>query len=313
MRTDRADTPPPTSVRVAARMLGGLGNQLFQYAAGRALALRLGARLILDGTPRPGPARPFVLDRYPIDVEIVRDAPGKLHLRYFRLPGPLGRQLTDAFHRRVPRTYRLGGHRFNIFNESREWLYDPQFEKFSGSVYLNGYWQSYRYFENAADPIRAEIQPTSAPSNGNQTWLARIRSVNAVCLHVRRGDYLRSPSNVPLVCPRSYYDAAIRHVRRVLENPQVFVFSDEMAWCRDAFAATEVAFVDVNGPDDAVDELRLMAACRHHIIANSSLSWWGAWLAQHQDQIVIAPSQWIAGAAAPIDLLPPHWTKLPLS
>ena len=311
MGTGRSDMRSQTSAKVAARMLGGLGNQLFQYAAGRALAKRLGAELILDCTPRPGPTRQFVLDRYPIDAEVVRDAPGKLHLRYFRLPGGLGRQLTDAFHRRVPTTYGIGGHRFRIFGETREWSYDPHFETLTGSIYLTGYWQSYRYFENAADLIRAEIRPAAAPSIANRTWLARIEAVNSVCLHVRRGDYLHSVSEAPMICARSYYDAALQHVRRVVQEPQIFVFSDDIAWCRDAFASTDVAFVDVNGPNDAIDDLRLMAACRHHIISNSSLSWWGAWLAQHQGQVVVAPCPWVPGAPAHLDLLPTHWIKLP--
>ena len=179
-----------TSIRVATQMLGGLGNQLFQYAAGRALAHRLGAPLVLDCTVISGAARRFVLDRYPIDAEIVRDAPGKPHRRYFRLPGTLGRRLTDAFHDRVPTTYRIGGHRFKVFGEKQWFTYDPQFEKLSGSIYLTGYWQSYRYFEDAADAIRAEIRPAWPLTDANRAWLARIEAANAVCLHVRRGDYL---------------------------------------------------------------------------------------------------------------------------
>ena len=97
----------------------------------------------------------------------------------------------------------------------------------------------------------------------------------------------------------------------LLTAPKLFVFSDDIPWCRSAFAGTDVAFVDVNGPDDAVDDLRLMAACRHHIIANSSLSWWGAWLAHHPEQVVIAPQPWLPGADSDRDLLPPHWIKLP--
>jgi hypothetical protein len=84
-----------------------------------------------------------------------------------------------------------------------------------------------------------------------------------------------------------------------------------MAWCRSAFTDSEAAFVDSNGRDDAVDDLRLMAACRHHIIANSSLSWWGAWLARHPDQIVIAPEPWLPAVDSDRDLLPTRWIKMP--
>ena len=300
-----------TSVRVATQMLGGLGNQLFQYAAGRALAHRLGAPLVLDCTVISGAARRFVLDRYPIDAEIVRDAPGKPHRRYFRLPGALGRRLTDAFHDRVPTTYRIGGHRFKVFGEKQWFTYDPFFERLRGSIYLTGYWQSYRYFEDAADLIRAEIRPAWPLSDANRAWLARIEAANAVCLHVRRGDYLDHRGESPLLCARSYYDAALAHVRRSLPDAQIFVFSDDIAWCRETFADAGFSFVDSNGADDAADDLRLMAACRHHVIANSSLSWWGAWLARHPGQVVIAPQPWLPDVSSDQDLLPAHWIKLP--
>jgi hypothetical protein len=133
---DRAAMPNAASVRVATRMFGGLGNQLFQYAAGRALAQRLGGRLILDCTASMGLARPFVLDRYPIDADVVRDAPGKPHRRYFRIRGSIGQRLTDAFHDRIPRGYRIGGHRFKVFGEKWELRYDPHFKALGGSTFL---------------------------------------------------------------------------------------------------------------------------------------------------------------------------------
>jgi Glycosyl transferase family 11 len=302
---------PIRSIQVATQMLGGLGNQLFQYAAGRALAQRLGARLVLDCTVISNAARRFVLDRYPIDADIVRDVPGKLHRRYFRLPGTLGRRLTDAFHDHVPTTHQIGEHRFKVFGEKRWFTYDPFFEKLAGSIYLTGYWQSYRYFEDAAETIRGEIRPPWAPSDANRAWLARIEAANAVCLHVRRGDYLDHQGEAPLVCAPRYYEQSVAHIRRSLPEPQFFVFSDDIAWCRETFADAGFAFVDSNGADDAADDLRLMAACRHHIIANSSLSWWGAWLARQPEQVVIAPQPWLPGVTSDRDLLPAQWIRLP--
>ena len=309
MSIDQGDRGP--SIRVATQLLGGLGNQLFQYAAGRALAERLGARLILDCTLRHAHFRPIVLDRLAIDADIVRDAWEKPHRRYFRIPGTLGRRLTDSFHDQFPRSYRLGGHSFNVFGEGRLFTYNEAFEKLSGSTYLIGYWQSYRYFEAIVDKLLREIRPKHPVSEANRMWLSRIEESNSVCLHVRRGDYLRGKVDSPIACGRSYYANAMGHISRLLTHPKLFVFSDDMAWCRSAFADSEAAFVDSNGPDDAVDDLRLMAACRHHIIANSSLSWWGAWLARHPDQIVIAPEPWLPAADSDRDLLPTRWIKMP--
>ena len=310
MMVDRRETSAQRPAKVATQLLGGLGNQLFQYAAGRALAQRLRARLVLDCTPRHAQFRPIVLDRLAIDAEIVRKATGKPRHRYFRIGGPLGRQLTDVFHDCFRRSYRIDDHPFSVFGERRLFTYDPTFETLSGSTYLIGYWQSYRYFEDAAEQIRHEVRPAHPPSNENRMWLSRIEACNSVCLHVRRGDYLGGKADSPVVCGPSYYRDAMQHVGRFLATPKLFVFSDDIPWCRSAFAGNDVAFVDVNGPDDAVDDLRLMAACRHHIIANSSLSWWGAWLAHHPEQVVIAPQPWLPGAESDRDLLPPHWIKL---
>lgn len=296
-------------VKVATRMLGGLGNQLFQYAAGRALAARLKAELILDCTKRPGPNRPFVLDRCAIDASVVRDAPGKVHRRRFRLPGTWGRQLTDSVHDHFPTRYRIADHSFQVFAERQEFHYDRRFEALRRSTYLTGYWQSYRYFECSRDVIRSELRPRSAPSPVNREWLDRIGRGNSVCLHVRRGDYLAA-SQGSVTCTGAYYAAALAHVRRFLVAPRIFVFSDDMEWCRSAFTAVDVTFVDTNGPDEAVEDLRLMAACRHHIIANSSLSWWGAWLADHPAQVVIAPRTWFPWVKDSTDLLPRHWIRL---
>jgi hypothetical protein len=251
-----------------------------------------------------------VLDRYPIDADIVRDARGKLRMYHVRLPTAAGRQLTKWIHARVPTTYRIDGHRFRVFGEKQWFEYDPRFATLSGSTYLNGYWQSRRYGEGAAEVIRSELRLIRPPSAANQAWLARIQSAaTAVALHVRRGDYLNVGTESTLVCARSYYDKALRHMRERLGDPQVFVFSDDIPWCRDAFSALDVAFVDVNGPDDATEDLRLMAACRHHIIANSSLSWWGAWLARHPEQVVIAPQPWWNDPAP--SLLLADWITLP--
>src|SRR5262245_226674 len=128
MVRDGPELPTTTSTRVATRMFGGLGNQLFQYAAGRALAKRLDARLVLDRTAASGPARSFALDRYPIDAEIEGAALGKPHGRHFSIPGDLGRRLTDAFHDHVPTAYRIGAHRYKVFGEKEELRYDPRFE-----------------------------------------------------------------------------------------------------------------------------------------------------------------------------------------
>ena len=206
--------------------------------------------------------------------------------------------MAEAIQSRLPLHTRINGRRFEVFLE-RGHDYHPRFETLSGSVCLSGSWQSYRYFEDAAEIIRAEIRLSSEPVGANRIWLDRIRQSNSVCLHVRRGDYLMpNPSGIDRLCPSSYYYRAVQHISERLGNPQLFVFSDDWLWCREHLAIEGAVLVDANGPEAVVDELQLMTACSHHIIANSSLSWWAAWLANHPEQVVIAPQPMVPGAAA---------------
>jgi hypothetical protein len=321
---------------VAARLSGGLGNQLFQFAAARRLAQSCAARLVLDATPftLPQERRTYALSPYPIDAAVVFDGYASSPIRpRVVLPRPRGvpihpyglvNRIADRLTGRPGavegavsavashlRRARGGTSGLQVFREST-FDYDPAFMALGAGTYLDGYWQSYRYFDGVRDIISRELTLPLEPNSLNREWLVRIRSANAVCIHVRRGDYLMADHFADHgVCSPDYYARAMRLVAERAESPRFFVFSDDLAWSRAHFAAADVAFVDANPPAAAHDELKLMAACRHHIIANSSLSWWGAWLARHDGQIVIAPDPWFSTRNATPDLFPADWIALP--
>jgi hypothetical protein len=321
---------------VAARLNGGLGNQLFQFAAGRSLAARSGARLILDATvfTLPQERRKFALSPYAIDAKAIFDGYAYPPMRRLvRLPRPAGqdrpsvglvdrilyrmgkggdvvRNTTAAVAASVRRvTGRQPGLR--VFVETT-FDYDPAFMRLGAETYLDGYWQSARYFTGVGDVIRRELALPYAPNAANARWLDHIRATNSVCVHVRRGDYLMVDHFAQHgTCSAGYYARAMRLITERTERPQFFVFSDDLAWSRRHIAGEAVSFVDANPADAAHDELKLMASCRHHIIANSSLSWWGAWLAQHENQIVVGPDPWFSARKQTPDLFPPGWISLP--
>lgn len=321
---------------VAARLCGGLGNQLFQFAAGRSVAQRCGGRLILDATPLtlPQQRRKFALDPYPIDATVVFDGYAYRPRRCLAiLPRPQGESsdhvgLVDrALHQLgksrdavegaisavVGAARRFAGlsPALRVFAE-KSFDYDPTFGSLGANTYLEGYWQCYRYFDDVHDVICGELALPGPPNPANARWLARVKDANSVCLHVRRGDYLMAEHlSVHGVCSADYYARAMRLMSERVESPQFFVFSDDLAWCREHVTGANVAYVDANPPDAAHDELKLMASCRHHVIANSSLSWWGAWLARHDGQIVIGPDPWFSGGTETPDLFPPSWLTLP--
>jgi hypothetical protein len=185
-----------------------------------------------------------------------------------------------------------------------------------GVGYLIGYWQSERYFLGIRDVLGAELEVQEAPTGANLRLLERIRSCDAVSLHVRRGDYVADPRTNAFhgILDQTYYQDALRVVGDQVGNPTVFVFSDDIEAARAYVGHLGLmTFVDVNGPAEAHQDLRLMRACKHHIIANSSLSWWGAWLADWPHKVVIAPRRWFKDPNAQgrsEELIPRNWQRL---
>jgi hypothetical protein len=316
---------PPASVgpMVVSALSGGLGNQMFQYAAGRSLAFRFGAQLVLDATvfTLPGERRSFALSPYEIDADVIFDGyahppPGRT-AEYPRGQGWLSGgngDFVDALRSIVGGICGWGNRRktLAVFRE-RSFDYDPQFVQVGPQVYLSGYWQSARYFNQIDELVRGELRLRREPSETNAAWLARVRRTGpvAVCVHIRRGDYLMAAHyDHHGVCSVEYYRRAMQLMRSRVRNAEFFIFSDDWQWCRENLSTDDAVVVDANDVAAVQEELRLMAACRHHIIANSSLSWWAAWLAKSDGQIVIAPKPWFIKRADTPDLFPETWLTL---
>lgn len=305
---------------VVARLLGGLGNQMFQYAAGRSLARRTGSNLVLDATALTlrQQRRSYALAGYRIAAAVsfagYAHAPRGTAIRFPRsTPYEWLDGVANLFRSTAdPADAQAATTTFSVFAE-QSFDFDPRFGSLGAQTYLVGYWQSARYFDDSGDAIRSELTFASMPNAVNAHWLARIGAVaDAVCVHVRRGDYLNAAQlNHHGLCSPGYYRRAMRLVRERAPAAQFFIFSDDWPWCREHLAESDTVVVDANDPGAAQDELRLMASCRHHIIANSSLSWWAAWLAARGGQIVIAPKPWFTRTADTPDLLPAGWLALP--
>ena len=284
---------------IVVRLRGGLGNQLFQYAAARALAHRLGVPLGLDTRAyRKNKLRSFELSAYRIAA--VPSSAGSLP------PKPrhrLRRRLWQALHPAM-----------KIFTE-RRFSFDPSVLTLRDDTYLEGFFQSERYFRDAETQLRADLTLREPPIGDEQRILAHVRGTAAVSLHVRRGDYVSDAATRDAVgsLALSYYEQAVALIaERMNATPTVFIFSDDPEWARANLALpypTEVIAIEPRRPP--AHDLALMAACRHHVIANSSFSWWGAWLNPSQSKIVVAPQQWFANSALDTTtLLPQSWLHL---
>jgi hypothetical protein len=285
---------------IITQINGGLGNQMFQYAAGRALAQRHGTDLLLDTRIFDGNTQfGFGLNHFAISARQAMPA---------ELP-PDRRQ--NRFYYLVWRGLRL---KPNLFRESGL-SYNPGFNSLGDGAYLKGYWQSERYFTDIDAAIREEFRIVTPASPENAAILSEIAERPAISLHIRRGDYVKnSRTNATHgTCTLEYYMRAVDLIAaKMTEEPVVFTFSDDPSWVRENLVLPfEMRVMDHNDSDHNYEDLRLMSACRHHIIANSSFSWWGAWLNPSIDKIVVSPDRWFADPRmVNEDIWPESWIRL---
>lgn len=292
---------------IIARVQGGLGNQMFQYALGRRLALHHGAELLLDlsfydvkdGTHTP---RPFELDVFQV--------------KYRRANAEELRPFLQA---RASRILRVRDRLLPVLAKHPSFAqqgfgFDPRTLEVPATVYLDGYWQSEKYFKGVEAALRADLTFAAAPNEANASMARRIRDTNAVSIHVRRGDYATDPTTHAHhgVCDRAYYNAAVQRMLHAQPDAGFFIFSDDPAWARENLrSVAPMTVVDHNQGITSFEDMRLMSQCKHHIIANSSFSWWGAWLNPDAGKKVIAPRQWFRDPTIDTrDLLPATWTRL---
>ncbi len=270
-------------VKIISRIFGGLGNQLFCYAAARRLALVNNAELVLDdvsGFTRDHTyQRQYQLDHFNI---LCRKATSAERLE----PLPrVRRYLKRAMSRRQPFQERNYIKQEGIDFDSRLLTAKP-----CGTVYLEGYWQSEEYFKDVESKIREELRIIPPTDENNLDMAARIRNCLAVAVHVRFFDM--PDEQVVNNAPNDYYTRAIKKMEEVAPDAHYFVFSDQPEAARTRIPLTEdrITLISYNqGDDNAYADLWLMAQCQHFIIANSTFSWWGAWLGERSDSIIVTP------------------------
>jgi len=291
--------------QITVRLVGGLGNQMFQYTAARAVAIRTHGRLFLDlswfGCVS---GRSFKLGEFEIVAEAANDEK------------TLGQVLSFA---RISRIWKFLRRRIGLEKEPRcltekTFCYDPAIRTLLPPIYLDGYWQSERYFDDCMEAIRREFRFRVGPSPIAAELIKEINSCTSVCLHVRRGDYVtdQAANRVHGVLSIDYYQRAAMLIRRQFPYAIFYVFSNDPGWVTLHLSPLfELRQIRLEGPDADLSEFRLMRSCSHFIIANSSFSWWAAWLGENPEKQVIAPTPWFKDASKDTrDLIPANWIKL---
>jgi len=286
-------------------LIGGLGNQLFQYAASRALAIKHSTNLVLNLS---------LLNRSNISV-----TPRSYELGNFSVICDVELISRFSFWERIKKyTFFLG--KLNVWKLYQETSpsYDPRLLQQPDGVTLFGYWQSYIYFSDISKQLVCELQHSKPLSQKSNEVLDKIESSQAVAIHIRRGDYVSNSetSSFHGVMPLSYYKHSIEFVLTKFPDATFFIFSDDKDWCRSNLKLEKSYFVDHNETENSWEDFILMSKCRHHIIANSSFSWWAAWIADNYQEaaghLVIAPKNWFKKVQEIhiADRFPPHWILL---
>lgn len=290
---------------IVVRLSGALGNQMFEYAAGRSLALRNNTQLKLDASfysLNLEPKRIYSLGTFKIKEDFASE--DELEDLKVNENNPLRKYFP-----------RLSAQmNFNHKpSHVREANLKTSFLTLPDNTYLDGYWQSEKYFKWIEKIIRREFEFKTPPVGLNARVLNAITHTNSVSIHIRRTDYLNSRSQkLYYHCPESYFTNAVELVASRVNQPKFYIFSDDPDWVkRNLKLKFPTTYIVNNSIDMGYEDLRLMSNCKHNIIVNSSFSWWGAWLNYHKNKIIIAPKKWFLNPQENInDRIPLSWKKI---
>ncbi|MCK5137864.1 MAG: alpha-1,2-fucosyltransferase [Bacteroidales bacterium] len=291
---------------IIVQITSGLGNQLFQYAAAKALSIQLNTSLKLDlSYYEENDDRRFLLDKF--NIISTKASPSEMdQLKGYR---------SNTIRAKIKRRLNFSG--FEYYNKThiKERTFHnfyPDIFKHRGDLYLEGYWINPNYFKGIETTLRSEYSLKDELEETNIRILNLIENTNSVSIHVRRGDFLNN--NFFKLPELEYYRTAINIISERIHNSSLFIFSDDPEWCKIYFRSEKHRFTIITNNLDIGDhvDLFLMSKCKHNIISNSSFSWWGAWLNKTPKKIIIAPKLWYNNKQAQKsiesgDLLPNAW------
>lgn len=310
---------------LTVHLAGGLGNQLFQYAFGRRLALANEAKLCLDASGYKSGTTPDYargvrvceLSNFAIAGTIVEDRNLVAERKRLAPRTWAGRKLQKWWNILiilVGRTKPYYLRREIVEPEANHFRFDRRVydRTFRGEISVRGFWQTQKYFSEIEELLRKELVVRHELTGRNLELAKALQDTVSVCVHVRHGDNASQIAARLGVLPREYYLAAVRALGEALESPHYFVFSDDVSWAKDLLPAGDrVTYVDENRGARSYEDLRLMSLGKHHVIANSTFGWWGAWLGKREGQIVYAPKRYYQNVDRPNpDLYPATWRQI---
>lgn len=290
----------PNEEKVVVKLNGGLGNQMFQWALARMIKESTGMEAYLDMSYfKKRYARPYQLDVFKVEPKIVEDA-----WTIFKLD--------------IIWTFRAFLHwektfEYLLFSE-KQFNFDSGIQKIRPNTYILGFFQSEKYFKSVEKYIREDFEFADLPDEANLKMIRKINSTPSISLHIRRGDYVQKQryQDAYATCSLDYYKRAVEHIAQKVPNPTLFIFSDDIEWVKKNLKLPyESVYVSHNTGKKSFEDMRLMSLCSHNVIANSSFSWWGAWLNKNENKIVVAPEKWFNDKKIiQTDVIPQGWIKI---
>lgn len=290
---------------IIVNIIGGLGNQMFQYAFAYAASKTSNTifKLDISGFESYG-LRTYELELFNINQKIATNYEVK-KLKY---------KPENTIERIVRRLRRKSLKNSTNFYREPYYHFDKTVFDMTGDIYFEGYWQSEKYFLRYREELLKQFTLKTKISSKSQVLSKDIQNMESVSLHIRRGDYVTNAqtNNIHGTCDLDYYSKAVALIKSKTEKPHFYIFSDDLDWANENLDFIDkLTFVELNNEAPDHEEMYLMSQCKHNIIANSSFSWWGAWLNQNQDKIVIAPKQWFKDVSVNTnDLIPKTWIRL---
>ncbi len=290
---------------IIVNIIGGLGNQMFQYAFAYAVARKKQTSFRFDISSFEWYGlRKYELNCYYITGELAE--PSDINRLKYKQESLFGRIYRRLAKQQTPYA--------SSFYKESNLLFDEAVFDQPGDAYFDGYWQSEKYFQAYRTDLTKHFVLKNPLHSQSQAYQQQITSCQSVSLHIRRGDYVinAKANSIHGTCDLAYYQNAVAHIKGRVSNPHFFIFSDDLAWAKDNLGfIDQLTFIELPADIPDYEEMYLMSLCQHNIIANSSFSWWGAWLNQHPDKIVIAPSCWFKDESIDTrDLIPVSWLRL---
>lgn len=286
--------------KIIVKFNGGLGNQMFQWALARSLEKKTSIKTIFDMSFfEKKYARPYELNVFNINPEFAEDFWLKLKLKTIW-----------KFRKKLNGKKLLG---LTLYSEPH-FEFDENVFSIEPNTYIEGFFQSEKYFKDIENELRADFQFKNEPDEENKKLIEKIGATNSISLHIRRGDYVQKKryQNLYATCSLDYYKRGVEYIAKHYSKPVLFIFSDDINWVKaNLNLPYESIYVSHNTSSKSYEDMRLMSLCKHNIIANSSFSWWGAWLNNNKEKIVIAPLKWFNDESIiQTDVIPQNWIKL---